>query len=172
MLVARVVIGLTREIEDEIWEQAFSGKFHLKLPYFAQPKDNPEGHLHIDTFTNEDKTIFIKTNLNEVYPEQVLVYRDKTGEWWTQLPRDNIEFGIKTRFITLRKKYLWRRNLITRRWNTFKNTNSFESSMYTWRYTQILKRCFTLKFLTMNDSWRNVELFYKLYSNVHLHLCL
>lgn len=79
MLVARVVIGLTREIEDEIWEQAFSGKFHLKLPYFAQPKDNPEGHLHIDTFTNEDKTIFIKTNLNEVYPEQVLVYRDKTG---------------------------------------------------------------------------------------------
>ncbi|TRY77991.1 hypothetical protein TCAL_11891 [Tigriopus californicus] len=79
MLVARVAIGLTREIDDELWKQAFSGKFHLKLPYFSKPEDNLEGQLPIDTFCNEDKTIFIKNNFNEVYPEQVLVYRDKRG---------------------------------------------------------------------------------------------
>ena len=33
----------------------------------------------VDSFTNEDKTFFVKTNINEVYPETILIYRDKDG---------------------------------------------------------------------------------------------
>ena len=33
----------------------------------------------VDSFTNEDKSYFIKTNINEVYPETILIYRDKNG---------------------------------------------------------------------------------------------
>ena len=33
----------------------------------------------VDSFTNEEKTFFIKTNINEVYPETILIYRDKDG---------------------------------------------------------------------------------------------
>ena len=33
----------------------------------------------VDSFTNEDKSYFIKTNINEIYPETILIYRDKNG---------------------------------------------------------------------------------------------
>ena len=33
----------------------------------------------VDSFTNEEKTFFIKTNINEVYPESILIYRDTDG---------------------------------------------------------------------------------------------
>jgi len=33
----------------------------------------------VDSFTNEDKLYFIKTNINEIYPETILIYRDKNG---------------------------------------------------------------------------------------------
>ena len=71
MIVARVAIGVTREIDED--KHRISMERVAKLPYFnadMQP---------IDTFCNEDKTVFIKTHINEVYPEQVLIYRDKTG---------------------------------------------------------------------------------------------
>eukprot|EP00095_Tigriopus_kingsejongensis_P008670 maker-scaffold72_size415059-snap-gene-2.23 protein:Tk08670 transcript:maker-scaffold72_size415059-snap-gene-2.23-mRNA-1 annotation:"Xylanase" len=86
MLVARVAVGVNRDVEDEIWEKAFSGprpEFLLRLPYFLHTEtpqeDGEQSNLAIDTFSNRDKTIFIKTHINEVYPEHVLVYRDKNG---------------------------------------------------------------------------------------------
>ena len=72
MIVARVAVGVTREIDET--RHKISMASMSKLPYFnaeMQP---------IDTFTNEDKTVFIKTHINDIYPEQVLVYRDKSGE--------------------------------------------------------------------------------------------
>ena len=33
----------------------------------------------VDTFTNEEKTAFLKTMVTESYPEAIIVYRDKNG---------------------------------------------------------------------------------------------
>ena len=33
----------------------------------------------VDSFTNEEKTYFLKTHVNEIYPETILIYRDKDG---------------------------------------------------------------------------------------------
>jgi hypothetical protein len=35
--------------------------------------------LSVDTVTNEDADVFIKYHVNDVYPDHVLVYRDKEG---------------------------------------------------------------------------------------------
>lgn len=43
------------------------------------PVFNSEGQL-IDTIVNDEKKIFIKSQINEVYPEQVLIYRDLSGD--------------------------------------------------------------------------------------------
>ena len=67
LVVTRVLLGLC---------QLKPGDNKLLDNTFAMEKGL---RRKVDSFTNEDKLYFIKTNINEIYPETILIYRDKNG---------------------------------------------------------------------------------------------
>ena len=82
LIVSRALLGICQLIPDDLVGGATS-----RQPMEAFNKnrlDNvytPDKNFRrkVDSFTTEDKSFFLKMNGNEIYPETVLIYRDKSG---------------------------------------------------------------------------------------------
>ena len=80
--MSRVLLGICQLIPEDILEGAASKS--TGIPPSSNRLDNmftSEKGLRrkVDSFTNEAKSVFMKTNINEIYPESILIYRDKNG---------------------------------------------------------------------------------------------
>ena len=72
IVMAKVMVGVCHLLPEE--EGAASRPLKVRL----NSVKNSQGK-RVDSFTNEEKTFFIKTLMTETYPEAVLIYRDKSG---------------------------------------------------------------------------------------------
>ena len=81
-IVSRVLLGLCQLIPDDMLkgagsnQQANASNSNRLDNIYTTEKGM---RRKVDSFTNEEKSYFIKTNINEVYPETILIYRDKNG---------------------------------------------------------------------------------------------
>ena len=82
LIVSRALLGICQLIPEDLVGGAIS-----RQPMEAFNKNRLDNvytpdkgfRRKVDSFTTEDKSFFLKTNGNEIYPETVLIYRDKSG---------------------------------------------------------------------------------------------
>ena len=82
LIVSRALLGICQLIPEDLDGGAMS-----RQPMEAFNKNRLDNvytpdkgfRRKVDSFTTEDKSFFLKTNGNEIYPETVLIYRDKSG---------------------------------------------------------------------------------------------
>ena len=82
LIVSRALLGICQLIpEDHVFgaisRQPMEAFNKNRLDNVYTPDKN--FRRKVDSFTTEDKSFFLKTNGNEIYPETVLIYRDKSG---------------------------------------------------------------------------------------------
>jgi len=94
MFLSKVLLGMCMEQQTEEQGETVEGetdKVHLHL--------SSKTGLPIDTTTNEHRNIFYKFNMTEVYPDILLVYRDKSIEVETrtyQLVTRYVKKGLRS----------------------------------------------------------------------------
>ena len=82
LIVSRALLGICQLIPEDlvggaISRQSMEASNRNRLDNVYTPDKG--FRRKVDSFTTEDKSFFLKTNGNEIYPETVLIYRDKSG---------------------------------------------------------------------------------------------
>ena len=87
LIVSRVLLGICQLLPDSspVEDAPFPTNISNRLENIYTLEKGLR--RKVDSFTNEEKTFFVKTNRNEVYPETILIYRDKNGPSDQRSPR-------------------------------------------------------------------------------------
>ena len=80
VIVARVLLGVCQLLPEDMATAASNELCSTSnANRLSNVFTNDATKQRVDSFTNPEKSYFIKTHVNEVYPESILIYRDKEG---------------------------------------------------------------------------------------------
>ena len=80
IIVARVLLGVCQLLpEDMVNAVSNESCSTSNANRLSNVYTNDGKKQKVDSFTNPEKSYFIKTHVNEIYPETILIYRDKEG---------------------------------------------------------------------------------------------
>ena len=82
LIISRVLLCICQLLPEDAWAMGAASKqscFPSNANRLSNIYTNDGSKRKVDSFTNVDKTYFVKTHVNEIYPETILIYRDKEG---------------------------------------------------------------------------------------------
>ena len=74
VIVTRVLLSICQLFPDDMMGAASQSMANRLSNTYTN-----DGKFKVDSFTNEEKSYFIKTHVNELYPDTIIIYRDLNG---------------------------------------------------------------------------------------------
>lgn len=79
IIAARVITGTVHTISGGEKSLLRPNSGSTSVPFFSSADAESESGLPVDTVTDEDGRVFVKYHVNDVFPDHVIIYRNKDG---------------------------------------------------------------------------------------------